>query len=57
MVLRYKCLAIQIPETWTLYSAPGDEFLAIQSTVVWILPSMNLHVELHVVPGDETLAT
>ena len=47
----------QSPETWTLYLAPGDESLATQSTVVWILPSMNLHVELYVVPGDETLAT
>mgnify|MGYP006924370736 CR=1 FL=1 len=36
---------------------PGDEFLTTQSTGIWIVPSMTLHMSLYVVPGDETLAT
>ena len=33
---------------------PGDEFLAIESTEIWIVPSMTLPVSLYVVPGNET---
>ena len=36
---------------------PGDESLPTQSTGIWIVPSMPLHMSLYVVPGDETLAT
>ena len=36
---------------------PGDEPLATQTAVVWILSNMTLHVSRDVVPGDESLAT
>ena len=36
---------------------PGDEFVTTQSTGIWIVPSMTLHMLLYVVPGVETLAT
>ena len=39
---------------------PGDEFLTTHThthTWIWIVPSMTLHMLLHVVAGDETLAT
>ena len=39
------------------FLVPGDEFLAAQSTVIWILHSMNIYVGLWLVPGDEILAT
>ena len=34
-----------------------DEFLVTQSTGIWIVPRMTLHVTLYMVPGDEILAT
>ena len=35
----------------TLQVAPGDGFFATQRTVIWLLPTMNLHVALCVVCG------
>ena len=35
----------------------GDESLATQSTMIWILSSMNLFLMLYVVQRDETLST
>jgi hypothetical protein len=33
----------------------GDESLATQTAMIWLLPSMTLHVSLKVVPRDESL--
>ena len=33
----------------------GDEFIVTQSTGIWIVPSMSLHVSLYVVPQYEFL--
>ena len=40
---------------WLLVSE--DEVLVLQSTGIWIVLRMTLHVSLYMVPGDETLAT
>ena len=36
---------------------PVDEFLSAQSTDIWIVPSITLHVHLYIFTGDETFTT
>ena len=45
------------PHYESFFVVPGDEFLATQSTLVWILQSMTVYMRLWLVPGDEILAT
>ena len=40
-----------------LIMVPGDEFLTTQSTGIWIVPGMNLHVSLYIVLGYEIFTT
>ena len=40
----------------SLWVVPGYEFLATQSTGIWIVPIMTLLVSLYMVPGNKTLA-